>query len=360
MKHAILLLFYLPVFVILIGHILQAATTTCNSCIDCSEKIAIARAGDVVELSQDVISGKGDSCVDFGSAHSVIFDGKGYEVSFGSSGTHGIYLGSGSAGNNTIQNLEVRGFTRGIYVVGGGSNTFINNNIMANNIGIDLTSSSHNTLDNLLIGLNNTGLNVGYDSDSNVIKSSFIIQNLISGITFLPQSDVGDPENNFVYNNIFDNNGAYNVYIKTTPSDANRDLSFIPFIFSLSSGCDGDANLLGCGCIRGNYWGGKQANNFSKTCVDIDTDGICDNGYTIFHTSAVLTDLYPLTVPPTGCCVESDRDGDTYRATACGGNDFDDDPISCGADCYPSAPEVCDGYDNDGNGKVDDTITCLE
>jgi hypothetical protein len=60
-----------------------------------------------------------------------------------------------------------------------------------------------------------------------------------------------------------------------------------------------------------------------------------------------------------------DLDGDGAESIACGGADCDDSPISCGGTCYPGAPELCDGYDNDcdpstldGTGDVAVAVGC--
>lgn len=360
MNHRILFFLFIPTLFFNMVNTAGGAVSSCNSCLDCTSKIAAAQPGDSVELSQDIISNSGSYCIDFGTSQGVIFDGKGYEVSYGSSGYRGIYFSSDSAVGNTVRNVDVVGFSMGIYVIRGGNNTFENSRMIANNTGIDFYSSHGNIIDNLLIKQNFTGINVGYDSDDNIIRNSFIIGNHNSGITFFPRSGVGDPENNLVYNNVLDNNGDYNVWINSISSDESRDLSFITFNLSLSLDCSGGANVMGCGCMGGNYWGGSQASDFSKACSDADANGICDSSYTISHSSANLTDNSPLTALPAGCCADSDRDGDTYSAVLCGGNDHDDDPVSCGAACYPSATEICDGYDNDGDGMADGTISCQE
>jgi hypothetical protein len=55
-----------------------------------------------------------------------------------------------------------------------------------------------------------------------------------------------------------------------------------------------------------------------------------------------------------------DFDGDGYGvdgpAAACLGPDCDDSTLACGAACHPGATEVCDNYDNDCTGTVDDSL----
>jgi len=49
-----------------------------------------------------------------------------------------------------------------------------------------------------------------------------------------------------------------------------------------------------------------------------------------------------------------DQDGDGYLAVTCGGDDCDDTRN----DIHPGAPDVCDGDDNDCNGKADENDAC--
>jgi MYXO-CTERM domain-containing protein len=51
----------------------------------------------------------------------------------------------------------------------------------------------------------------------------------------------------------------------------------------------------------------------------------------------------------------ADIDGDGEAPTACGGTDCDDDPSVCGHLCRSGGDEVCDGYDNNCDGTIDET-----
>jgi len=53
-------------------------------------------------------------------------------------------------------------------------------------------------------------------------------------------------------------------------------------------------------------------------------------------------------------CTDDDGDGFNVDGGDCGPADCDDDPLQCGADCYPGNIEMCDGYDNDCSLLVDD------
>jgi len=54
--------------------------------------------------------------------------------------------------------------------------------------------------------------------------------------------------------------------------------------------------------------------------------------------------------------IDKDSDGDGAIDEACGGDDCDDEPTGCGADCYPgnAAADDCDGQDQDCDDAVDE------
>ncbi len=353
--------FYLAlmIFVACIGTV-ESATFTCNSCTDCTDKIDQAQTGDIVELTADISCDSGSKCIDLSAANDMIFDGGDHVISRGLSGSYGIYSFSSAVNGNTIRNVEIRGFSSGIYFYGGGNNTIEECRLIGNSSGIDLYSSGSNTIQNSFASRNFTGIQVAYNSDNTIIRDSYISDNHDSGITFFPRLGSGDPENNQVYNNVLQNNYQHNMQVTTISTEEDRDLSHIPFILNTILDCDQGANIMGCGCKGGNYWGLPSQQGFSQSCTDANENGICDTGYTIAHDTAVMIDAYPLTVPPAGCCADGDRDGDSYSSATCGGNDHDDDPLFCGSACYPDANEVCDGYDNDGDGMKDGTIGCQD
>ncbi|HEX8652682.1 MAG TPA: putative metal-binding motif-containing protein [Pyrinomonadaceae bacterium] len=53
------------------------------------------------------------------------------------------------------------------------------------------------------------------------------------------------------------------------------------------------------------------------------------------------------------CSAYCDRDGDGRYAESCGGTDCNDEPGE-GANVYPGAPELCDGKDNNCDGRTDE------
>ncbi len=54
--------------------------------------------------------------------------------------------------------------------------------------------------------------------------------------------------------------------------------------------------------------------------------------------------------------LDLDADADGFVAAACGGDDCDDNPLACGAGCFPGNPaaDVCDSANQDCDGSVDE------
>lgn len=192
---------------------------------DCSTKLQVADVGDTVELVTDIVADRGSACIDFGTSRDIVFDGGGHTISRGTTGYHGIYSGSTAGTGNTIRNVEVRGFSRGILIANGNTNTITNCTLIGNMTGIELYSASANTIENSVVKENFTGIHLLYNSDYNVIKSSDISRNHGAGIALFPRLSVGSPENNQVYDNILSDTMASNLKEQTSRSifkDHNR------------------------------------------------------------------------------------------------------------------------------------------
>ena len=355
MKNRTILLVGLFAMLVLIPSV-HADVFNCSSCLDCSQKIQSANSSDVIVLTADINSSSGASCIDFGGKDEITLDCDGHSIT-NTGGTYdGIYNKHGY--NNVIKNCTIIGFRYGIYLAHGGSNIINDSTFLQNSIGITLYSSDSNIIRNVTLSQNSIGISVRYDSDYNIINNSFIVGNYEAGISFSPRLGSGDPEYNQIYNNYFSNSGDGNIHVVKISTEQDRILNNSNY-FNTSQDCSG-YNIMGCNCIGGNYWTSPSGNGFSDTCTDTNSDGICDDHYNFSSNGATMIDWLPLTVPAEGCCANPDRDGDGYISTICGGDDCDDDPIACGASCYPGAIEVCDGYDNNCDGSIDEDDACAE
>ena len=331
----------------------------CNSCQDCTDKIQSASPGDIIKLTTDITAESGLSCINFNGRNGVTFDGNGNVITDGESVYYGIYLNSGTCRNNTIKNCMVNGFMSGLYLVCGSSNTVMDSTFFQNTTGIDLYSADNNMIQNVIFTQNSIGISLCYDSDSNTIKDSYLYENYTYGILFSPRLGVGDPEYNLIYNNHFSNSEDGNIRVGMISTEQDRVMGNHNY-FNVDLDCLTGSNIAGCNCIGGNYWSNNAGNGFSDTCIDADGNGICDDVYDFSTINAVMVDNFPLTEPVQGCCANLDKDKDGYISTVCGGDDCNDNPVSGGAVCYPGAPEICDGYDNDCNGQTDDKIACKD
>ena len=137
--------------------IVNASSTTCNSCADCSSKLN--GSYDLVLLNTS-LSNSGGTCITF-NANSIVFDCQKNMISGKSD--YGIYLNGRS--NNTIRNCIITDFYRGIYLDNSDFNNLINNRIANNSIGVYFSSDSNNNnlTSNLICS---SGLDVN-DDDSN-------------------------------------------------------------------------------------------------------------------------------------------------------------------------------------------------
>jgi len=169
---------------------------------------------------------------------------------------------------NRIENLGYNGI--GIQI-NSNSNTIQNNIVRDVNegYGIYFTGSSYN----LVIGNNLTnitarnfyytgyGFYLGSLSNYNIIRNNFVLN--ANGTAFVFNS-----ANNSIFNNYF--NTSRGVYFDT-PIYSNF------WNTTLTSG----TNIIGGSRIGGNYWAQINGQGFSQTCIDSNSDKICDSSYNL-------------------------------------------------------------------------------
>ena len=118
-----------------------AGSTTCNSCMDCTNKLN--GVFDRVLLATDISNHSGGNCVTFGASN-VEFNCDGHTID-GTGSDYGVYV-NGESGDE-IRNCTITDFYRGIGL-NGASNTTVDQNTVSNSTydGIYLFNSSGNTL----------------------------------------------------------------------------------------------------------------------------------------------------------------------------------------------------------------------
>ncbi len=231
-----------------------------------------------------------------------------------SSPNNGLYVSYSS--NNTIEDVNASSNNeRGIYFIGSSQNNLTN--IIASNTqtyyainlqgssdniiynvtaesnaqhGLLLMQSSNNnqisyfnSLNNGLYGVsiegnanNNTFSNITstgnsdygffiWESSMNTITDSYIGENTNYGVYL---TDAGVEGNNLIYNNLFNN--TFNVYFDGTTYSNDWNTSNTA-----------GTNIIGGSEMGGNFWAKPNNRGFSQVCADLDSNGFCDQTYTM-------------------------------------------------------------------------------
>jgi hypothetical protein len=168
---------------ILLAGSAQAATTQCNSCSDCTNKIAAAAAGDTVQLTATIpnyVGPSGSACISFNGKDNIIFDCLGNTINGDHRGVNeGIMLSEANGGsvNVTIRNCIIYDFQNGITVSSGSNNTLESISSTSNNdSGIGLDSSWYSTVMNANVSMQHEGFglsvnNASYSSFTNIVSN---------------------------------------------------------------------------------------------------------------------------------------------------------------------------------------------
>jgi parallel beta-helix repeat protein len=206
-------------------------------------------------------------------------------ITSSSNSYYGIYLYRSNS--NTLSNITSSSNSYGIYLYYSNSNTLSNITSSSNSNGIYLDRSNSNTLSNITSSSNSYGIYL-YSSGSNTIKNSIIQGNSQYGIYL----DSAGSTPNSIYNNLFNN--TKNFYFGGTIYTNNWNTTRQTGTRIYSPGTE----------IGGNYWTNSTGNGYSDTCADADTDGFCDNAYTLTTNNLdylPLSDEYSAadTTPPT-------------------------------------------------------------
>ncbi len=283
----------------------------CDSCSDCTAKIAAANIGDVITLTKSIMNvSTSTACIMFNNKQGVTFDCNGYaidsiNVSYGVYQGYGIYvLGSNTNDNNTIKNCYVTNFQYGIYINNSNANVIQNVNTVYNDKGLYFNNADSNIISETKSYYNNIGLYF-YNSSSNIVASSEANYN--NNGFYLDNS----------YSNIFDtatssynkNNGFYYNYSGGNTVKNSTGITFNPININIVSD-GGIANIFYSnhfvspnkikdsssitqwdnGLNSGNWWESYDVD--VEGCYDINADNICDAGYIVGSLGTI--DNYPI------------------------------------------------------------------
>jgi len=188
-----------------------------------------------------------------------------------SNNNHGILVRESSG--NTFENIQSN-FNHhfGIEFDGGENNVIRNSESTSNNqVGFYITHETGSDFE----GLTADGLVIDR-CDSITIKGSELLDHSTYG-------SVGIISSQETNHQIYDNQLYGNPYPNYLDSVVGEISWNVPLDCS-------QTNVIGGSCTGGNYWGGSSG--YSNTCTDSDSNGICDNPYTIYTGH---TDNYPIT-----------------------------------------------------------------
>jgi len=250
----------------------------------------------------------------------VTIDGRGFYL-WGSS-SYGIIVDG--ATNVTIKDVNIRGFSSGIYLMNSDNNTITNSNITLSGKGISLKYSDNNTITNINITSNNNygiylensnnnkisdsttilnenGIYLTY-SDNNTITNSNITSNSYMGIqTFY--SGYNTITNSNITSNSYMGIYLYNSGYNTITRNKLRLNTIGIQISTAPDGCNviynnifNNTNNFGDHPVGywntskeqggGNYWFLPDGTGWSETQNDTDGDGFCDSKYFLAGSSS--------------------------------------------------------------------------
>lgn len=189
--------------------------------------------------------------------------------------------------------FSIQGSEKAGILLTGVKSCYINNNkVQGAEYGIFLNGSEKNTIRNNLITLNEKGIRLE-SSNSNDILDNIIAYNYGPGISL--QSSI----KNFIYNNYLKN--VENVEKKPVNAE---NLWQSPLVTK--------QNIVRGPYIAGNFWADPEGKGYSETCVDENSNGICDISYNI---TGGGTDKFPLfpKVPNAVKTLESSLNASAYE-----------------------------------------------
>ncbi|MEA3282277.1 MAG: CARDB domain-containing protein [Euryarchaeota archaeon] len=182
------------------GEVTAFATTTCDSCSDCTKKLN--GDYDTVILTTDLINVKG-SGITFG-ADNVVFDGSGHIIDGDDSGEFESGITMNGKSGNTIKNCVITDFESGITLYGSSKNEIYENEISSNyydGIWISEESNSNNIHNNIIEDNGKYGVFFSSNSDGNTFSENTVCSN---------PTDIHDSAKNSGDDNVCDTTDNWN------------------------------------------------------------------------------------------------------------------------------------------------------
>lgn len=188
--------------------------------------------------------------------------------------------------NNTFENITITNTNDDGMYIASSKNVTIKDVLIeeASDRAIYLSSSMQPTIVNYTSINNRYGI-YNYHADDMILTNSTIIGSTLRGV-HLSYNRYG-----MIYNNLFNN--SINVY---TP------LISLTYSGTYNISKTETTSIIGGSYVGGNAWFNPIGTGYSETCVDTDSDDICDVPYTIkiYHVDYLpLTTTVPDTTPPT-------------------------------------------------------------
>ncbi|MDP3043168.1 MAG: NosD domain-containing protein [bacterium] len=288
---------------------------TCETCADCSAKIASSTAGDTVKLTKDII-GYGGTCIDFGGKSAVTFNCQDYIINGNNSASsYGVYI---TSDYNTVKNCNISNFYYGVYFynvkfsilkysaisscqMGVSLYNSYNNSVsevgVSNNTqyGIQFGFSKYNVLTNVIANNNRYGVSATYRAGDNTLINITALNNSDYGIAVNGEYSYGDMKNTVIASSVIKWNGIKDITIDQYACNTILyDNKFISKNNIIDNGgeyswtCGGQLTIWDKDGV-GNHWDGYDSDD--EGCKDVaPINGICDSAYVI---DANSKDNYP-------------------------------------------------------------------
>jgi len=281
--------------------------TQVTHAINISTCSSLNETGATYYLTADIINSSTSYCINI-SANNVTLDCQGHLIDGDDLADYGIwiYRSVEETTNITIKNCIVKDWDTanihlenadennivnvtsssspdyGIYLRFSFFNIFSNITVNSNDAGINLKTSSSNTFRDITSSSNtHYGIIIYANSDNNTIANSTISNSIDAGLYF-DEYDLDDPENNTIYNCLFNN--SVNVKIDDGISNPN----YFNTTKQLGTRIYSNGNYIG-----GNYYTNSTGNGYSDICIDSNHDGFCDNALNLSSGTSKAYDYLP-------------------------------------------------------------------